>query len=86
MANASLSKWEYLLSAGLKECEVYATGYSVPSSKTCDNTAPMPKVGMRLICSKIYLLFLPELLKIFPYYSLKYHLLFPNYSALTVRK
>ena len=48
------------------------------------------KLGMRLICSKIYLLFLPELLKIFPYYSLKYiasyHLLFPNYSALTVRK
>ena len=43
-------------------------------------------LGMRLICSKIYLLFLPELLKIFPYYSLKYHLLFPNYSALTVRK
>ena len=31
-------------------------------------------LGMRLICSKIYLLFLPELLKIFPYYSLKYHL------------
>ena len=24
--------------------------------------------------------------KIFPYYSLKYHLLFPNYSTLTVRK
>ena len=44
------------------------------------------KIGMRLICSKIYLLFLPELLKIFPYYSLKYHLLFPNYSTLRVRK
>ena len=29
-------------------------------------------LGMRLICSKIYLLFLPELFKIFPYYSLKY--------------
>ena len=29
----------------------------------------------------MHLLFLPELLKIFPYYSLKYHQLFPNYSA-----
>ena len=39
------------------------------------------QLGMCLSGSKIYLLFLPEVLKIFPYYSLKYHLLFPNYSA-----
>ena len=43
MADASLSNREYLLSAGLKECEAYVTGCSVPSSKICDNTAPMPK-------------------------------------------
>ena len=35
---------------------------------------------MHLICSKIYLLFLPELFKMFPYYSLKYHLLFRSDS------
>jgi len=32
-------------------------------------------------CLKIHLLFFLPLLKIFTYYSLQYHLLFPNYSA-----
>ena len=30
---------------------------------------PLPQVGLSLTCSKIYLLFLPELLKIPTYYS-----------------
>jgi len=36
-------------------------------------------IGLHLLCSKIYLLFFPALLKIFTYYSFQYHLLFPNY-------
>ena len=43
MASSSLSNEEYLLLAELKEHEAYATGCSVPSSKMCDNMAPMPK-------------------------------------------
>ena len=42
MASASLSNCEYPFSAGLKEREAYAIGRSVPSSKMCDNTVPMP--------------------------------------------
>ena len=43
MASASLANCEYLFSAGLNKREAYAIGRSVPSSKICDNTAPMPK-------------------------------------------
>ena len=32
-----------IFSAGLQEREAYTIGHSVPSSKMCDNTAPMPK-------------------------------------------
>ena len=42
MASASLSNCEYPFSAVLKEWEAYVIGRSVPSSKMCDNTAPMP--------------------------------------------
>ena len=46
MVTASLSNCEYPFSAGLKEREAYAIGRSVPSSKMCDNTAPMPNGGV----------------------------------------
>jgi len=36
------------------------------------------QVGLRLLCSKIHLLFFLALFKIFTYYSLQYHLLFPK--------
>ena len=55
------------------------------------NTIPTfcidPQVGLSLICSKIYLLFLPELPKIFTYYSYfipKHHQLFFFYSIVSM--
>ena len=47
----------------------------------------LPRVGLSLICSKIYLLFLPEFPKIFTYYSYfipKHHQLFLFYSNVSM--
>lgn len=40
--NASLSIWEYAFSALVKVRDAYAIGRSVPSSITCESTAPIP--------------------------------------------
>ncbi|CAB3988515.1 Hypothetical predicted protein [Paramuricea clavata] len=39
---ASLSIWEYLRSVLVRDLDAKATGLSLPSAITCDNTAPIP--------------------------------------------